>query len=305
MPYIAKDFNLNKPVKAWAFLTRELGFTMREAQRAIDRKQLLQDGCIVKRKSDMIAGYVTLLAYEPRPRGLTPIYENEFFAVFEKPSGVLAHPRNRTTEYSLNDEIKYLYGKNANIVHRLDKETSGLLMVSKNKNEERELKRLFEEKRVQKEYIALVNGEVKEPIVIDAPIMVNSNYEEIKLKVCIDARGKEAVTQVFPIKYFEDLNATLIKAIPKSGRQHQIRVHMFHVEHSIIGDPIYGQTSQTGANYLDGKLSFEERVKLCKASRVLLHAQTLSFKYKDVEYNLNSNYNAAIEFEKIFIEDNL
>lgn len=305
MPYISRDFVLSEPIKAWAFLTRKLEFTMQEAQRAIDRKQLLQNGFAVKRKSDMVSGNITLLVYEPRPRGLLPIYENEFFAVFDKPSGVLAHPRDRATEYSLNDEIKYLYGKNANIVHRLDKETSGLLMVSKNKSEERELKKLFEDKNVRKEYIALVNGEIKESLVIDAPILVNSNYDTIKLKVCINARGKKAVTEVFPIKYFKDLNTTLIKAVPKTGRQHQIRVHMFHVEHSIVGDPIYGQTPQTGACYLDGKLSFEERVRLCKASRVLLHAQALSFKYRDFEYDLKSNYNANIEFEKIFIEENL
>ena len=61
-------------------------------------------------------------------------------------------------------------------------------------------------------------------------------------------------------------------------------------------------SAKIAALYLDGKLSLEERVRLCKASRVLLHAQTLLFKYKDIEYNLNSNCNAAIEFEKIFIE---
>ncbi|MDR1460581.1 MAG: RluA family pseudouridine synthase [Campylobacteraceae bacterium] len=296
---------MNEPVKAWAFLTRELGFSMKEAQRAIDRKQLLQNGCVVRRKSDMINGVATLLFYEPRPKGLLPIYENEFFALFDKPSGVLAHPKDRTTAYSLNDEIKYLYGKNANIVHRLDKETSGLLMVSKNKSEERWLKKLFEEKNVRKEYIALVKGEIQEPFIIEAPILINNNYDEIKLKVCIDAQGKRAITEIFPIKYFKDLNATLVKAIPKTGRQHQIRVHLFHVEHSIVGDPIYGQTSQTGADYLDGKLSFKERVKLCGASRVLLHAYALSFTYRDTEYNLKSNHDAQTEFEKIAREENI
>jgi 23S rRNA pseudouridine1911/1915/1917 synthase len=244
----------------------------------------------------MVSGNITLLVYEPRPRGLLPIYENEFFAVFDKPSGVLAHPRDRATEYSLNDEIKYLYGKNANIVHRLDKETSGLLMVSKNKSEERELKKLFEDKNVRKEYIALVNGEIKESLVIDAPILVNSNYDTIKLKVCIDARGKKAVTEVFPIKYFKDLNTTLIKVVPKTGRQHQIRVHMFHVEHSIVGDPIYGVDAKITALYLDGKMDLELRLKLTKASRLLLHADKLSFEYKNRQYNFKSQADVQNEF---------
>jgi 23S rRNA pseudouridine1911/1915/1917 synthase len=269
---------------------------MQEAQRAIDRKQLLQNGLIVKRKSDMIAGNITLLVYEPRPRGLLPVYENEFFAVFEKPSGVLAHPRDRMTEYSLNDEIKYLYGKNANIAHRLDKETSGLLMVSKNKNEERGLKKLFEEKSVQKEYIALVNGEIKEPIVVNAPIMANSSYDMIKLKVCIDKCGKEAVTEIYPMKYFKDINATLIKAVPKTGRQHQIRAHLFHVEHSIMGDPIYGVDSKSATMYLDGKMDLKSRIELTGASRLLLHAYKLDFEYKAEKYSFKSAINIEAEF---------
>jgi len=270
---------------------------MREAQRAIDRKQLLAGGEIVKRKSQLIEGEVTLLAYEPNPRGVKPIYENDMFALFDKPSGVLAHPRSRNTEYSLNDEIKHLFGKNANIVHRLDKETSGLILVSKEKLHERELKRLFERKSVRKEYIALARGEIKEAFVINAPILVNHDFDLVKLKVYIDERGKESVTEIYPIKYFADLDATLVRAAPKTGRQHQIRVHLFHVEHSIIGDPIYGQTLSTAADYLDGKLSPAERIKLCGASRVLLHSANLSFTYDNFEYNFKSAYNAEKEFE--------
>ena len=299
MPYVSKDFTIKIPVKAWAFLTKEFGFSMREAQRAIDKKQLLCEGEIVDIKSKLIDGNVTLLVYEPKPRGLKPIYENEMFALFDKPSGVLAHPRNRNTEYSLNDEIKYLYGKKANIVHRLDKETSGLILVSKDKIYESELKRIFEEKRAGKSYIALVRGEIKEPLSINAPILVNNDYDFIKLKVRIDARGKEASTEVFPIKYFEDLDATLVQAIPKTGRQHQIRVHLFHVEHSIVGDPIYGQSVKTGAEYLDGKLSERERIQLCGAYRVLLHSQSLRFSFRGIEYNFKSFYDAQKEFEYI------
>jgi 23S rRNA pseudouridine1911/1915/1917 synthase len=297
LPYISKDFTINSPIKAWAFLTKEFGFSMKEAQRAIDRKQLLCEGEVVKIKSKLIEGNATLLIYEPKPSGLKPIYENEIFALFDKPSGVLAHPRNRNTEYSLNDEIKYLYGKRANIVHRLDKETSGLILVSKDKAYESELKRIFEEKRAFKSYIALARGEIKEPLCIDAPILVNNNYDFIKLKVRIDERGKNALTEVFPIKYFEDLNATLVQAIPKTGRQHQIRAHLFHVEHSIVGDPIYGQSLKVGAEYLDGTLSEENRIKLCGAYRVLLHSQSLRFTFKGIEYNFKSSYDAQKEFE--------
>lgn len=299
MPYISKDFEIKESAKAWAFLTREMGLTMREAQRAIDRGQLLINGAVVEQKSQMLSGVATFLYYEPRPKGLVPIYENAQFALFDKPSGVLAHPRNRHTEYSMNDEIKHLYGKNANIVHRLDKETSGLLLVAKEKESERGLKRLFERKEVRKSYVALSRGRIDEAFVVDAPILVNHEFSLIKLKVYIDERGKPSVTEFEPIRYFDDLDATLVRCRPRTGRQHQIRAHLFHVEHPILGDPIYGVSAQVGADYLDGKLNPDERVRLCGAGRILLHSDELEFCFDGVQYSFKSQLDAASEFENI------
>ncbi|MDR1008424.1 MAG: RluA family pseudouridine synthase [Campylobacteraceae bacterium] len=287
---------IRNEIKAWAFLVYEMGFSMKEAQKIIDKRQLFCNTEIVSRKSDIIKGEAALLIYEPNPKGLRPVYENEFFAVFEKPSGVLTHPRSRTTVYSLNDEIKYLYGKNSNVVHRLDKETSGLIIVSKSKEYEGELKKLFSQREIEKKYKALVRGRVENEMVISAPILVNGNFENVKMKVYINERGANAVTVIKPLKYFEDLDATLILAQPKTGRQHQIRVHMFHVEHSIIGDPIYGIDAKMTALYLDEKMDLELRLKLTRAQRLLLHADELSFEYKNKHYNFKSQIDVQSDF---------
>ncbi|MDR1614647.1 MAG: RluA family pseudouridine synthase [Campylobacteraceae bacterium] len=296
MPYISKDFIVDKPVKAWTFLVHELGFSMREAQRAIDRKQLLQNGEIVKRKSDTVSKIVTLLVYEPRPKGLLPVYENEFFAVFNKPSGVLTHPRSRITDYSLNDEIKYRYGKNANVVHRLDKETSGLIIVSKSKEYENELKKLFSNREVEKKYKALVRGRIDEEMKIDAPILINRDFVAIKTKVCINKNGAHALTEIKPLKYFEEIDATLVHVTPRTGRQHQIRVHLFHVEHSIIGDPLYGVNTKMATMYLDGQMDVKSRIKFTGSERLLLHADELKFEYRGEEYSFKSKIDIESEF---------
>jgi 23S rRNA pseudouridine1911/1915/1917 synthase len=295
LPYIAKKFEVKEDVKAWAFLVYGLGFSMREAQRIVDKGQLFCNGEIVQRKSNIIRGEAALLMYEPNPKGLEPIYENGFFAVFEKPSGVLTHPRSRTTAYSLNDEIKHRYGKNSNVVHRLDKETSGLIIVSKSKEYENELKRLFSQRNVEKKYKALVRGRVADEMRIEAPILTNGNFESVKMKVYINERGAHALTDIKPLKYFEDIDATLVLAQPKTGRQHQIRVHMFHVEHPIIGDPIYGVDAKMAALYLDGLMDSELRIKLTRSLRLLLHADELNFEYKNEKYSFKSEVDAESE----------
>lgn len=299
MAYVKKDFFIDEEIKAWNFLVNEFGFSQKIAQRTIDRKQLFCNDILIEKKSQVISGKISLLIYEPNPKGLMPIFENEYFAVFEKPSGVLTHPKNRKTEYSLNDEIKSLFGKDANVVHRLDRETSGLIVVSKQKIIESELKTLFESREVEKKYLALVKGEVEKSFLINEPILTNTNYENIKLKVYVDENGKSSQTFIKPLFYFKDIDATLIEAIPKTGRQHQIRVHMFHVKHSIIGDPLYNLNAQDGAKFLDGLMSEEERIRLSGAKRLLLHAYKIKFIFKHKEYSFVSKYNAKDEFYRL------
>jgi 23S rRNA pseudouridine1911/1915/1917 synthase len=260
---------------------QEFDLSMRDSQRWIDKKRLIIDGEVLSKKSADIEGEVEVIVFETTTRELYPIFETRDFAIYDKPSGVLVHPATRFTEYSLTHELKHRYGNEANITHRIDKETSGLVIVSKHKKAERSIKVLFEEKKVKKTYLAYVKGKVNTRFMIDAPILKNSNFDEIKLKCVIDPRGKASQTIIEPLEYDEKRDITLIKAIPLTGRQHQIRVHLFHGKHPIIGDPIYGVDVRVADDYLNGKLSVKDRIKFTGASRLMLHANSVEFVYKN------------------------
>ena len=281
MSYKIKKFTVERKVKAFKFLMEHFDLTMKDAQRWIDKKRLYHDGEIVIKKPQEIYGNIEVIVFEASTRGLLPIFETRDFAIYDKPSGVLIHPANRFTEYSLTHELKHRYGNGANITHRIDKETSGLVVVAKHKEAEKGIKKLFESREVKKSYLAYVKGKINKKLFIDAPILKNREFDEIKLKVTIHEDGKSSQTIIEPLFYYDSQDMTLIKAIPLTGRQHQIRVHMFHVKHPIIGDPIYGVDVKIADDYLNGRLSLEERVKLTGAPRLMLHANTIGFKYKN------------------------
>ncbi len=296
MPYVKEKFFIKKPTLAFSFLMSEFGLSMKEAQRWVDRYRLFQDDVCIREKNAKLSGEVEVVIYAPSSRGLKPSFEEEDFVIYDKPSGILVHPTSRDCEYCLYDEILSDYGKTAHIVHRLDKQTSGLIMVAKNKKVEAELKMLFEKRQVQKSYIALVRGIISETIIVDAPLKLNDNYEDIKVRMLVDEDGKESITKFEPIKYFEDINATLVRAFPKTGRQHQIRVHLFHVKHPILGDNLYGVSTDIAKDYLDGNLNKQECFLELGATRLLLHAQSLEFEYRGKGYMFESKKNIEKEF---------
>ena len=296
MSYISKKFFLAEPKFAFRFLMDEFKITMGEAQKIIDKQRVFVDDELLSNKGSKIVGNVSVIVFEGHSRGLMPVFETKDFAVFEKPSGVMMHPKNRNDEYTLNDEIKSLYGNDANCAHRIDKSTSGLVLVGKNKRSEIELKALFASRSIKKKYLALVEGKFEKEMLIDVPLKRGNESNEIRLKVYADEYGKISQTRIVPLEYFQDKDVTLIEAIPLTGRQHQIRAHMFHVKHKIIGDSIYGLEEIDAMRFLDGEMSEEERIRKTRSSRLLLHAQSLSFEYKGILYNIESTFEAKKEF---------
>ena len=279
MSYKIKQYHVKRKIKAFQFLVHELGYSMKEAQRLIDRHRITVNGKTLTKKSAYVEGEIGVVQFVPNSQNLLPIFQTPDFAIFDKPSGVLIHPRNRETEYSLTHEIKYLFGPRANITHRIDKETSGLVIAAKDRKAERRIKLAFENREIKKGYLAFVRGKIDREIFIDEPILKNRDFSEVKLKVYIHPDGKPSQTTIRPIEYFADQDITLVEALPLTGRQHQIRLHLFHVKHPIIGDPIYGVDTQSAADYLDGKLSEQERIDLTGASRLMLHANWIEFDY--------------------------
>lgn len=287
MPYIKKEFKTIKGKKIEEFLENlsidsKLLLTLLEKGKITDEKNSrLQKNQILK--SEFI--YITI--FEAISKGLKPIFDSFHFAIFDKPSGIMVHPSSHQLNiYTLLDEIKYHFGEKASLVHRIDTETSGLVLVAKNAFSDMVLKNMFEEKQYIKRYKALVHGEIDKPIKIDTPI-TNDNAL-IKLKMKIHQNGKNSTTLITPISYDENKNQTLIQAIPLTGRQHQIRVHLDSIGHSIVGDTLYGVDEKFANDFLNKKISQEKREEVTKASRLMLQADYLEFEFLDIIYKFTS-----------------
>ena len=173
------------------------------------------------------------------------VYEDNDIIVVNKPKGMVVHPANGNPDGTLvnailamcKDSLSGIGGEiRPGIVHRLDKDTSGLLIVAKNDEAHMNMSKQIQERKVTKKYIALVRGVVAEDeATIDLPI-ARSTKDRKKMAVVFG--GREAVTHFNVLERFGQY--TLVECILETGRTHQIRVHMASIGHSIVGDPLYG-----------------------------------------------------------------
>ena len=287
MPYIKKEFKTIKGEKIEDFLETlnldlKLTLTLLEKGKITDENnKRLQKNQIIK------SNFIYIIIFEAITKELKPIFDSFHFAIFDKPSGIMVHPSSHQLNvYTLLDEIKYQLGEKASLVHRIDAETSGLVLVSKNAFSDMVLKNMFEEKQYIKKYLALIEGQIEKNLEIDTPI--TNDIGLIKLKMKTDLNGKESKTLIKPISYNKEKNQTLVEASPLTGRQHQIRVHLNSIGHKIIGDPIYGIEEKIADLFLKNKLNEDERLEYTKANRLFLQANYLEFEFLDVIYKFSS-----------------
>ena len=288
MPYIKKEFKTIKGKKIEDFLLEDISIDSKLTLNLLEKGKITDENNKRLQKNQIIkSNFIYIVIFEPITKGLKPIFDSFHFAIFDKPSGLMVHPSSHQLDiYTLLDEIKFYFGQKGSLVHRIDAETSGLVLVSKNAFSDMILKNMFEEKQYIKKYHALVEGQIEKSIEIDTPITNDTGL--IKLKMKTDLNGKESKTLIKPISYNKEKNQTLVEAIPLTGRQHQIRVHLNSISHRIIGDPIYGIDEKITDLFLKNKLSEDERLKYTKANRLLLQANYLEFEFLDVIYKFSS-----------------
>ena len=209
---------------------------------------------------------------EPEPLPLRIVFEDGDVVVLDKPAGMVVHPgaghRGGTVVNALLHHVKDLSGIGGElrpgIVHRLDRGTSGLMVVAKNDAAHQELARQFQDREVEKEYVALVWGVVQAGRRIDAPI---GRDPAARQKMSTRARrARNAVTRVTWARHFKGVS--LLKVAIATGRTHQIRVHLSAIGHPIVGDPIYGGVHRRVANDLRS---------IQRLERPFLHAARLAF----------------------------
>ncbi len=189
-----------------------------------------------------------ILKIEPENIPLDVIFEDENMAVINKPSGMLTHPTTIETSGTLVNALMYKYGENLSdingefrrgIIHRLDRNTSGLLMIAKNNQTHEYLVEKMKNREISKKYLAVVKGVIDEnEFTINKPIGRNPNHPEKMGIVEVSEGGKESISEVKVLKRFKD--ATLIEVHLITGRTHQIRVHLSSIGHPVFNDTLYG-----------------------------------------------------------------
>lgn len=287
MPFTLKKYKAIKDKKIQIFLINDLELDPKIGQRLTSKGRIFDENMNTINTGETIpTDYIYIAVFEGISRGLKPLIEFNDFAIFDKPTNLMVHPISKNTPYSLLDEIRFHFGEDANLIHRIDAETSGLIIVGKNKKSEIALKEMFQDKKYHKSYLAIAQGHIKEEIRIDKGLDREGLVIGVRMKVCDD--GKESVTIIKPLKYNKEKDLTLIEAIPLTGRQHQIRVHLYSIGHRILGDPIYGIDDENAENYLNKTLSEEDRFEVTKSNRLWLHANYLEFTYKNITYKIFS-----------------
>ena len=190
-------------------------------------------------------GYVKEMSVKPQKMSLEIVYEDDYLMVINKPSGLVVHPGNGNYDNTLVNGLMY-YTNNLSdigedfrpgIVHRLDKDTSGLMLVAKDNKTHELLADDFKNKRIHREYVALLDGVLPEnSAIIDAPLARSSeNYQKMTVK----AGGKRAVTHLEVLKKYKEY--TLVRLVLETGRTHQIRVHMAYIGYPVHNDPVYNK----------------------------------------------------------------
>lgn len=266
-------------------------------QGLIDSKSILVNSKVVKSNYKLkIEDEIQIKMPEPtelevkaEKMDLNIIYEDKDIVVVNKEKGMVVHPAPGNYTGTLVNGLLYhckdLSGINGvirpGIVHRIDKDTSGVLVIAKNDESHNKLAVQFKDHSIKREYYALVEGKFsKEEGTVDKPLGRN---KKDRLKMAIVSDGKRAVTHYKVLEQYNN-NTSLVKCVLETGRTHQIRVHMASINHPLVGDEVYGSKKQK-----------------IKISGQVLHAKTLGFihptnnKYIEFDSELPKYYKEILE----------
>ncbi|KTC93009.1 MULTISPECIES: 23S rRNA pseudouridine(1911/1915/1917) synthase RluD [Legionella] len=233
-------------------------------------------------------------SYLPEAIPLTIIYEDEQVLVVNKPAGLVVHPGAGNREHTLVNALLHHSSSlqhlpRAGIIHRLDKDTTGLLVVAKTLTAHTNLIRQMQAREVQRNYLTLVQGHLISGGEINT---FYGRHPRNRLKMAVCAQGREAITLYSIRKQYHDF--TLLNVQLMTGRTHQIRVHMAHINHPVVGDPLYGGRMRFPADATE-----ELRDLFKQFHRQALHACRLSFTHPETEETLTFEANLPDDFQSL------
>ena len=230
----------------------------------------------------------------PQPIQLDIIFEDEDLVILNKPANLVVHPAAGHWQGTLLNGLLHAYPEleaipRAGIVHRLDKDTTGLMVVAKNLQSHSILVQQLQERSVEREYEAIVHGVLTGGGIIDAPL---GRHPVNRKKKAVIVKGKDSITHYRVLQRFR--SHTHVQLNLQTGRTHQIRVHMTHINHSLVGDPLYG-----GRLQLPTACSEELEQNLRNFKRQALHARRLALVHPTSERKLSWEVVAPDDFQQL------
>jgi 23S rRNA pseudouridine1911/1915/1917 synthase len=217
-----------------------------------------------------------------QPDLLKILHEDDDLLVVNKPAGLVCHPTRHGEMSSLVGRVRLYFGHaEGRLVNRLDRETSGVVLVAKHVGAASDLGKLIGSSAVQKHYWAIVHGHVADAeFTIDAPLGKDER-SVVAIKDCARGDGAAARTNAAVLRRFtrDAAHFTWLDITPETGRKHQIRIHLAHVGHSIVGDKIYGSDDQIYLRFIDDTLTPQDHAALMVPNH-LLHARAMAFSWR-------------------------
>ena len=295
--FILHPSSLDAGKRLDAFLTENIeGWSRSRLQRLIESSDILVNGKVAKasyklREGDEIDADLTeepVARFEPENIPLDIVFEDEYLAVINKPAGMIVHPGAGVSSGTLANALAFHFGLHGyeaagddeqskiqnlkskiGIVHRLDKDTSGLIVVAKDEQTHESLADQFRVRKVFKSYVALVHGSIRENRGTIDRAIARDRWHRTKMTVA--ANGRSALSLWTVRERFEKF--TLVDVEIKTGRTHQIRVHLASINHPVVGDSTYNEGRDNTIADHEIKKAVE------KLNRFFLHAEKLSFKH--------------------------
>ena len=292
--WLALQFEVKREHAGWRadiFVSNQIPRLSRtRVKRILTRCAFDESGKPVKPNRTLFEGErITIYRPPPEepdvPRHFGILYEDDWILAINKPPGLPVHPTARYHLNTLTALLKEQYGENRPILaHRIDSETSGVLILAKTKTAERVLKKRFADRLVQKRYLAIVRG-CPAPDAGRIEVSLGPDPEgPVKVKMVAREDGLPALTEYRTVIRLKD--AALVECLPRTGRQHQIRAHLSHLGNPIIGDKMYGPDPTLFLDYVD-KGPTEEVLSRAGAKRHFLHAAAISFLHPSGDAPLN------------------